>query len=175
MYKYTAAHKTLPLPSYVNVKNLTNGKSVIVKINDRGPFVDNRIIDLSYAAAKKIDMLSEGTAFVKVTSVSEEEAAQSFKKNNQSIFSINIFEKIVSRNKNKILIQIGAFTEQKGAQELKKKVKDVGVKSVFINKVRSGSRIFYRVRVGPIANVESYEDTISKLTSLKLDINLISE
>ncbi len=153
MYKYTAAHKTLPLPSYVNVKNLTNGKSVIVKINDRGPFVDNRIIDLSYAAAKKIDMLSEGTAFVKVT----------------------IFEKIVSRNKNKILIQIGAFTEQKGAQELKKKVKDAGVKSVFINKVRSGSRIFYRVRVGPIANVESYEDTISKLTSLKLDINLISE
>ena len=73
------------------------------------------------------------------------------------------------------MIQIGAFTEQKGAQELKKKVKDVGVKSVFINKVRSGSRIFYRVRVGPIANVESYEDTISKLTSLKLDINLISE
>ena len=175
MYKYTAAHKTLPLPSYVNVKNLTNGKSVIVKINDRGPFVDNRIIDLSYAAAKKIDMLSEGTAFVKVTSVSEEEAAQSFKKNNRSIFSNNIFEKIVSRNKNKILIQIGAFTEQKGAQELKKKVKDAGVKSVFINKVRSGSRIFYRVRVGPIANVESYEDTISKLTSLKLDINLISE
>ena len=98
MYKYTAAHKTLPLPSYVNVKNLTNGKSVIVKINDRGPFVDNRIIDLSYAAAKKIDMLSAGTAVVRVTTVSEEEAAQSIKKNNQSIFSTNIFEKIVSSN-----------------------------------------------------------------------------
>ena len=175
MYKYTAAHKTLPLPSYVNVKNLTNGKSVIVKINDRGPFIDNRIIDLSYAAAKKIDMLSEGTAFVRVSTVSEEEAARSIKKNNQSIFSTNIFEKIVSRNKNKILIQIGAFTEEKGAQELKKRVANIGVKSVFINRARSGREIFYRVRVGPITNVESYEDTIKKLTSLKLDINLISQ
>jgi len=175
MYKYTAAHKTLPLPSYVNVKNLTNGKSVIVKINDRGPFVDSRIIDLSYAAAKKIDMLTEGTAFVRVTSVSEAEAAQSIKKNNKSIFSTNIFEKIVSRNKNKILIQVGAFTEEKGAQELKKRVTNIGVKSVFINRARSGRRMFYRVRVGPITNAESYEDTIKKLTSLKLDINLISQ
>ena len=175
MYKYTAAHKTLPLPSYVNVKNLTNGKSVIVKINDRGPFVDNRIIDLSYAAAKKIDMLSEGTAFVRVTTVSEEEAAQSMKKNNQSIFSRSIFEKIVSRNKKKILIQIGAFTEERGAKELKKVVSDIGVKYVFINKARSGAKIFYRVRVGPIQTVESYEDTINKLTSLNLDINIISE
>ena len=175
MYKYTAAHKTLPLPSYVNVKNLTNGKSVIVKINDRGPFVDNRIIDLSYAAAKKIDMLTEGTAFVRVSTVSEEEAAQSIKKNNQSIFSTNIFEKIVSRNKNKILIQIGAFTEEKGAQELKKRVVNIGVKSVYIIRARSGREIFYRVRVGPITNLESYEDTIKKLTSLKLDINLISQ
>jgi len=175
MYKYTAAHKTLPLPSYVNVKNLTNGKSVIVKINDRGPFVDNRIIDLSYAAAKKIDMLSAGTAVVRVTTVSEEEAAQSIKKNKQSIFSTNIFEKIVSRNKNKILIQIGAFTEEKGAQELKKRVANIGVKSVYIIRARSGREIFYRVRVGPITNLESYEDTIKKLTSLKLDINLISQ
>ena len=175
MYKYTAAHKTLPIPSYVNVKNLTNGKSVIVKINDRGPFIDNRIIDLSYAAAKKIDMLSEGTALVRVKSVSEAEAAESFKKNNLGIFSTNIFEKIVLRNKNKILIQIGAFTEEKGAQELKNRVIDFGVKSVFINKSRSGNRIFYRVRVGPISDVESYEDTIKRLTSLKLDINLISQ
>ena len=120
-------------------------------------------------------MLSAGTAVVRVTTVSEEEAAQSIKKNNQSIFSTNIFEKIVSRNKNKILIQIGAFTEEKGAQELKKRVTNIGVNSVFINKARSGRSIFYRVRVGPITNLESYEDTIKKLTSLKLDINLISQ
>ena len=151
MYKYTAAHKTLPLPSYVNVKNLTNGKSVIVKINDRGPFVDNRIIDLSYAAAKKIDMLSAGTAFVRVVNVSEEEAAQA------------------------IIMQVGAFTNEDGAQKLKKQIKNLGVKSAFIDKTRSGTRIFYRVRIGPIRTVESYEEIISKLTSLNLDINLISQ
>ena len=175
MYKYTAAHKTLPLPSYVRVKNLKNGKSVIVKVNDRGPFVDNRIIDLSYAAAKKIDMLAEGTAFVRIIGVSEEEAAKSFKNNTRSIFSRSIFEKIVSRNKKKIFIQIGAFNEEKGARELKKKVSNIGVKYVFINKARSRNKIFYRVRVGPMQTVSSYEDTISKLTSLNLDINIISE
>ena len=81
MYKYTAAHKTLPLPTYLNVQNLRNGKSVIVKVNDRGPFIDKRIIDLSYAAAKKINMLTEGTTFVKITAVSEQVAAQAMKKN----------------------------------------------------------------------------------------------
>ena len=175
MYKYTAAHKTLPLPSYVRVKNLKNGKSVIVKVNDRGPFVDNRIIDLSYAAAKKIDMLEEGTAFVRIIGVSEEEAAKSFKNNTRSIFSRSIFEKIVSRNKKKIFIQIGAFNEEKGARELKKKVSNIGVKYVFINKARSENKIFYRVRVGPMQTASSYEDTINKLTSLNLDINIISE
>ena len=175
MYKYTAAHKTLPLPSYVSVKNLSNGKSVIVKINDRGPFVDNRIIDLSYAAAKKIDMLTEGTAVVRIRGVSEEQAAQSFKNNTRSIFSRSIFEKIVSRNKKKILIQIGAFTEERGARDLKKIVTNIGVESVFINKARSGTKIFYRVRVGPIQTAQSYEDTINKLTSLNLDINIISQ
>ena len=175
MYKYTAAHKTLPLPSYVRVKNLKNGKSVIVKVNDRGPFVDNRIIDLSYAAAKKIDMLTEGTAVVRIRGVSEEQAAQSFKNNTRSIFSRSIFEKIVSRNKKKILIQIGAFTEERGARDLKKIVTNIGVESVFINKARSGTKIFYRVRVGPIQTAQSYEDTINKLTSLNLDINIISQ
>ncbi len=175
MYKYTAAHKTLPLPSYVRVKNLKNGKTVIVKVNDRGPFVDNRIIDLSYAAAKKIDMLEEGTAFVRIIGVSEEEAAKSFKNNTRSIFSRSIFEKIVSRNKKKIFIQIGAFNEEKGARELKKKVSNIGVKYVFINKARSKNKIFYRVRVGPMQTASSYEDTINKLTSLNLDINIISE
>lgn len=66
MYKLTAAHKELPLGTFVEVKNLTNGRLVVVKINDRGPFVGNRIIDLSYAAAKEIDMIRNGTAPVKI-------------------------------------------------------------------------------------------------------------
>jgi rare lipoprotein A len=66
MYGMTAAHKTLPLPAYVRVTNLQNGRSIVVRVNDRGPFVGNRIIDLSYTAAAKLDMLRNGTALVEV-------------------------------------------------------------------------------------------------------------
>jgi rare lipoprotein A len=69
MYGMTAAHKTLPLPAYVRVTNLQNGRSVVVRVNDRGPFVGNRIIDLSYTAASKLDMLRNGTAIVEVRSL----------------------------------------------------------------------------------------------------------
>jgi rare lipoprotein A len=69
MYGMTAAHRTLPLPAYVRVTNLQNGRSVVVRVNDRGPFVGNRIIDLSYSAAARLDMLRNGTAMVEVRSV----------------------------------------------------------------------------------------------------------
>src|SRR5258708_34874401 len=65
----TAAHKTLPLPAYVRVTNLQNGRSIVVRLNDRGPFVGNRIIDLSFTAASKLDMLRNGTAMVEVRSI----------------------------------------------------------------------------------------------------------
>jgi rare lipoprotein A len=69
MYAMTAAHRTLPLPAYVRVTNLQNGRSIVVRLNDRGPFVGNRIIDLSYTAASKLDMLRNGTAMVEVRSI----------------------------------------------------------------------------------------------------------
>ncbi len=69
MYAMTAAHKTLPIPAYVRVTNLQNGRSIVVRVNDRGPFVGNRIIDLSYTAASKLDMLRNGTAMVEVRSL----------------------------------------------------------------------------------------------------------
>ncbi len=69
MYAMTAAHKTLPIPAYVRVTNLQNGRSIVVRVNDRGPFVGNRIIDLSYTAAYKLDMLRNGTAMVEVRSL----------------------------------------------------------------------------------------------------------
>lgn len=69
MYKMTAAHKTLPLATYVQVTNLSNGKKVVVKVNDRGPFVSNRLIDLSYAAAKRLGMVGRGLAHVEVKAI----------------------------------------------------------------------------------------------------------
>ena len=174
MYDFTAAHKTLPLPSYVKVQNLRNGKTVIVKVNDRGPFVDNRLIDLSYAAAKKIDMLDSGTSPVRIYTVSEAEAANFFKKNDRSIFSLSLFEKIVNRNKRSITLQVGAFSDSAGASSLKKKIESLGVKKVFISKARSKRKTFHRVRVGPVRTSKEYEEAIRKLSSLSLDINLIS-
>jgi rare lipoprotein A len=69
MYAMTAAHKTLPLPSYVRVRNLENGREVVVRVNDRGPFLHNRLIDLSYAAAARLGILSKGTGLVEVSGV----------------------------------------------------------------------------------------------------------
>ena len=175
MYDFTAAHKTLPLPSYLKVQNLRNGKTVIVKVNDRGPFVDDRLIDLSYAAAKKIDMLDSGTSPVRIYAVSEAEAANYFKNNEKSIFSLSLFEKIVNRNKRNITLQVGAFSNSDGANALKKRIERLGVKDVFISKVRSKRKTFHRVRVGPVKTPREYEDAIKKLSSLSLDINLISD
>ncbi len=69
MYAMTAAHKTLPLPTYVEVVNIRNGRSVIVKVNDRGPFHENRIIDLSYTAAAKLDIIKSGTGLVEIRAI----------------------------------------------------------------------------------------------------------
>lgn len=69
MYGMTAAHKTLPIPCYARITNLNNGRSIVVRINDRGPFVDNRIVDLSYAAATRLDIVRTGTAFVELRTV----------------------------------------------------------------------------------------------------------
>ena len=107
---------------------------MIVKVNDRGPFVDDRLIDLSYAAAKKIDMLESGTSPVRIFAVSEAEAANYFKNNEKSIFSLSIFEKIVNRNKRSITLQVGAFNNSDGANSLKKRIESLGVKNVFISK-----------------------------------------
>jgi len=80
MFDYTAAHKTLPMNTIVKVTNLENGKSVIVRINDRGPFVKNRIIDLSYIAAKKIGLDKMGTAKVKITVIGYGKSVSQFQK-----------------------------------------------------------------------------------------------
>ncbi len=95
MFDFTAAHKYLPFNTLVRVRNLSNNKSVIVRINDRGPFVKNRIIDLSYAAAKKIDLIKTGTAFVEV----------------EILFKKNYF------------IQVGCFLNPENAKRMLKKLK----------------------------------------------------
>jgi len=105
MYAMTGAHKTLPIPSYARVTNLANGKSVVVRINDRGPFHSDRIIDLSYAAAYKLGYASAGSARVEVEAVSAEEV------------SVKPAEPVKG-----IYLQIGAFGSRDNAEDMRSKV-----------------------------------------------------
>ena len=108
MYKYTAAHKTLPMNTMVKVTNLRNHKSTIVRINDRGPFVSNRIIDLSYAAAKDIGMVGTGTAPVELEVLGFDKLVQTLPKTAGS----SVKQQVVLDN---FAVQIGSFRRYQGA------------------------------------------------------------
>jgi len=112
MYDYTAAHKTLPLNTYVKVINLENGKSIVVRINDRGPFVKNRILDLSYAAAKKLGIVKKGTAKVKIIVLGKEKnlALGKIKGASFKFYSYKTIKKILRKYKNKkVLLAIASY------------------------------------------------------------------
>jgi rare lipoprotein A len=109
MYALTAAHKTLPIPSYAQVTNLENNKSIVVRINDRGPFVGNRLLDLSYAAAKKLDIHEEGTAKVEIKALPAKQARQELQNGDEDL------------EKN-IYLYLGTFSNPAKAQKLQDKV-----------------------------------------------------
>jgi len=144
MYKLTAAHKTLPLGTYVKVINLENGRSVIVKINDRGPFVEGRIIDLSYAAAKKIGMLRKGTAKVKIIALGKRVGATYTP---------------VAYTRGRFFVQVGAFKNKFNAYKFKWSLVKKGLKARVV-KLKG----YYRVLVGPVS---TYKGAVSLRESLK--------
>ncbi len=121
MYELTAAHKTLPIPTYARVTNLDNGRATVVRINDRGPFHDNRIIDLSYAAAVKLGFAAVGTAPVRV--------------------------EVLAPGK-EFVLQAGAFSELHRADNLKAALQELTGKPTYVVKVSGES--LYRVRLGPV-------------------------
>lgn len=127
----TAAHPTLPIPSYVHVTNLTNGKKIIVKINDRGPFAHNRIIDLSYVAAKKLDMLKKGTAYVEVRALTGEK------------------KPIIVQKHRPQFLQIASFKQRKNAQTAAFKLKQLTHTPVLIIARGSKQNLNYQVVLGP--------------------------
>jgi len=133
MYSISAAHKTLPLGTYVKVENLDNNKTIRVRINDRGPFVKNRIIDLSYGAAKEIGLVNKGTANVRLTILKFGD--NKYKKNVKSELNIK-----------KYYIQIASFSNKKRALKMKNKLSKK-FKMVFIYKSK-----FYKVLIGPFTS-----------------------
>ncbi|HEX6993796.1 MAG TPA: septal ring lytic transglycosylase RlpA family protein [Gammaproteobacteria bacterium] len=159
MYAMTAAHKTLPLPTWVEVTNLENGRRVIVKVNDRGPFVGDRIIDLSYAAAQALDMVRSGTARVEVRAIeppsetlvaaAERDARRSARALRTSGAEAN------APPARQLFIQVGAFSEPDNATKLVERLRDHGFENVFV--VSDDRDALHRVRVGPFYDVAEYD------------------
>ena len=182
MYAMTAAHKTLPLPAYVRVTNLLNGRSVVVRVNDRGPFVGNRIIDLSYTAAAKLDMLRNGTAMVEVRTIDPSApppvitasvappapgaptgvpaavapaaaAPTTAVPNASGAAAVNP----------PLFVQAGAFSDPANAERLAEKLRGGGFGKIFVRDDRIAGRRMYRVRIGPVSNVAAFDRVVAAL------------
>ncbi|MGA9851385.1 MAG: septal ring lytic transglycosylase RlpA family protein [Gammaproteobacteria bacterium] len=169
MYSMTAASKVLPLPCYVRVTNLENGQSTIVKVNDRGPFVANRIIDLSYAAAARIGMLGTGTALVDVIAVTPGEPAPaagpgSNVPEQSSAPVMTAATGIVS--KPQIFVQVGAFANRSNAERVLQHLRAAAISPVFILTEPQNGITFYKVRIGPISDVDHVDALTAQLGRL---------
>ena len=152
MYAMTAAHKTLPLPAYARVTNLKNGRSVVVRINDRGPFVANRIIDLSYTAAAKLDMLREGTTLVEVRALTP--AAPDTLTRTAEVPPPDLY------------IQAGAFADEANAARLLSQLRAAGLPGAAVVPPLATPSHLYRVRVGPITGVAQFDELSARLNAL---------
>ena len=142
MYAMTAAHKTLPFGTMVEVINVENKKTTIVRINDRGPFCRGRIIDLSHSAAKKIDMIKNGTAAVEITALgTDDEVLAEADKSGPNVKPDNIYFT------GDFTIQVGSFGDPANAEKLKISLEKI-TKNVHVVPTEKNNQTFYRVRVG---------------------------
>ncbi|HET8808054.1 MAG TPA: septal ring lytic transglycosylase RlpA family protein [Methylophaga sp.] len=172
MYKMTAAHKTLPLPSYAEVTNLDNGRKVVVRINDRGPFHGDRLIDLSYSAATKLGITAKGTGRVEVRAINPDKyAAQQASNQPQQIATQkNTLENVA------MFLQVGAFSTLSRAEQIKNRIQRAISERVHINPFNSQGNALYRVRIGPLASAEVGQRIADRLLSLGIrDTQLITE
>lgn len=161
MYAMTAAHKTLPIPSYVRVTNVSSGKTVVVRVNDRGPFHSSRIIDLSYAAAQRIGILGNGTGQVDVEIVLPTDAAPPPRANQPTVATPG------SQLPPNTHLQLGAFGSEASAKQF---AADVGRRltyPVFISRVKSHTTL-YRVRVGPLKDARQMQHARDQIRSLNI-------
>ncbi|SEG76565.1 septal ring lytic transglycosylase RlpA family protein [Marinobacterium lutimaris] len=184
MYKMSAAHKSLPLPSYVRVTNLSNRRQVIVRVNDRGPFHDNRLIDLSYAAAAKLGMLNHGTARVEVEAIDPvawnsknilpESENMTAKPAGAQLAATKAATEKVATQKTAALptpvsaegryLQVGAFSTDAAARKVQDKLVAAAAGSqVQVRSVERDGRSLYRVLIGPLSSDVIPGDLISRV------------
>ncbi|HSG64708.1 MAG TPA: septal ring lytic transglycosylase RlpA family protein [Gammaproteobacteria bacterium] len=187
MYALTAAHKTLPIPTWVEVTNLNNGRRVIVKINDRGPFVDDRLIDLSYAAANEIGMVNAGTARVEVRAlgvpVGGEAGAAPVLASRGPAEAPSRFDVLPqamaaeptssARPMQQMFAQVGAFSDRGNADRMVDRLKAGGQHNVFVLSENVGRTQLHRVRIGPLAGAAAFDDVQRDLAALGVSESLL--
>ena len=154
MYEMTAAHKTLPIPCYVKVTNLENGRSVVVRVNDRGPFHGDRIIDLSYAAAKKLGYSDQGTAKVEVSVIDPAD----YQNNTVTAPQLTpgpamlpVAKAVAAEQGSNTYLQVGAFSNQLAASHLSQRLAGVTEYPVVVRQESSPQPLF-KVLVGPVTD-----------------------
>ena len=145
--KMTAAHKTLPIPCYAKVTNLSNGRQVIVKVNDRGPFAANRVMDLSYVAAVKLGIWPKGTGLVKIQTI-DPANWQGLEADAGDIHHVP-----VSANP-QIYMQLGAFKSKENADHLVEKIQKVSQNPIAVRSCNVNDETLYKVWIGPLATVD---------------------
>lgn len=157
MYAFTAASTTLPLPSYARVTNLENGKSVIVRVNDRGPFEKNRLIDLSYAAAVKIGIWPKGTGLVEVRGIDPRHPERELPSSS-----------VVKSGHPGIYLQVGAFADADNAERLVRRLRQAKLGNVQILGARVNGHQVRRVRVGPLVDVDQADRISARIEAMGL-------
>jgi len=156
MYAMTAAHKTLPIPVFVEVNNLDNGRKAIVKVNDRGPFHEGRVIDLSYAAATRLGVAATGTANVSIRVVDKDGNFLS----DESIIDDTEKPSVIS---DKLFIQVAAFSDEKNAIDFLRKLHDEGFRDVRMYIESKAKNPVYRVKIGPLPSQSVAQKVLAEL------------
>jgi rare lipoprotein A len=176
MYTMSAAHKLLPIPTYVQVTNLENGRKVVVRVNDRGPFHENRVIDLSYAAAARIGMLGKGTALVEIRAIDPRApttrvAAAPAQQQPAPLVAVPappVPEPAAPTTPAapRIFLQAGAFSSNDNAERLRDRLKQGLAREVRVIPAMATTGSVLRVQVGPLASVEIADEVTAQLHEL---------
>ncbi len=157
MFQLSAAHKSMPIPGFLRVTNLENNKSIVVRVNDRGPFHNDRIIDLSYAAAYMLDFHNKGTAMVEVEAIMPTIVSRDAPTSTRSAATAiaATVPPAVTAGGDQYL-QVGAFADLNAAEQLSARLRNMTSRPVFIRSVETNGaqQIMHRVRVGPIPDAE---------------------
>ena len=158
MYAMTAAHKTLPIPVHVRVTNLDNGKSIIVRVNDRGPFKEGRIIDLSYAAAHKLAMTGAGTARVEIQALSGDDDSDV-----KIGGGVGPGSTETTTSDGPYFVQIASFRREDSADEVAAQARPLVGYPVKVYEADGPDGTVYRVRVGPLSRRDYAEKVLEHL------------